>query len=327
MPILDTEVSWRASAIVNNTGTNGYRMGAANLATLDFGEVNPALRATGGAIYRKVFPHINDSENGSASAGRIWTWAPATGDVSLYWHAGTQTDTQADLTGSEDLYGAGYLETGVAVGATELDVVVRDGTIPIFRDGDTVCIAEVGTAPEDGEYEKATISGTPVVAGDVVTITLAAGLGSGYSTGAYVASILETGAVAAAADTAVVTSTLGTFDVADVVPHNQGAAYEQITLTFSSSTAFAAAGDTITGSLGSGNTTSGITLVDPRNGQTMGTIPAGAFGGTFANGDTVTFWLRPAAWPAWAKLLIEAGAAPFAQNWVIGREFVPVAAP
>jgi hypothetical protein len=112
-----------------------------------------------------------------------------------------------------------------------------------------------------------------------------------------------------------------------VVPENQGAVHEQITLTYSSATAFAASGDTITGSLGTGNRTAGITLVDPRNGKAMGTIPAAAFGGTYASGDTVTFWLRPAAWPLWARLEMDAGAAPFSQNWRLITEFDPVATP
>ena len=89
---------------------------------------------------------------------------------------------------------------------------------------------------------------------------------------------------------------------------------QNVTLTFTSSTAFTILGDTL-GSLGSGNI-SGVNCApnNPSVGAPYWTINASGFGGTFQAGDTITFTVTPSAKGIWLKRVIPVNTPSMAGN-------------
>jgi hypothetical protein len=104
----------------------------------------------------------------------------------------------------------------------------------------------------------------------------------------------------------VVTSTAGTFDETQVTVGNLGSIYQELTLTFTSSSAFTVASDEgIT--LAGGTTGSTYAPTNFSVGASYVSIPPAAFGGTYVNGDTVVFVTVPPCVPIIEKRVIPAG--------------------
>lgn len=304
MAILDTDLETYLPLVRDDSATNGGRM------TYDllgdglhalFPVAGTAERAAGSTKWRKAFGKLSDSADQTWSDVKAWLDGAPTADAQLYFAAGTDTDTQGDLS-SPRLYGTGTLDVGVSPGATSLDVLVADGAVTTFADGDLIRIWEGSTS------EWATVSGAPSVLGDVVTLPLAAGVGSTYTTAALVGSVLESGDIVSSVSDKIVTSATGTFDLTAVTAHNLGAYSDTITVTFTAATTFTAAG-TVLGSLGAGNVGSVFAPSNPDTASALFTIPAAAWGGTYLAGDTVSFILHPSTVPHWRKRVIPAGAA------------------
>lgn len=288
----------------DDTGSNGGRMTAVEVADITgilWPSAADAERAAGSTKYRKLFHANHNADDEAAYNVRFVLDEPTTGDDALYLFPGTATDTQSGIS-SPDLFGAGLLDAGVLVNDTEIDVAVEDGAVIIFRDTEQIRI-------KDGAAEEwATISGTPSVVGDIVTITLAAGLANAWSSGAQVSSAIEVSDLTPTVTNKVVTSAAGTFDETDITLDNKGTIYDTWTLTFSDATNFSAAGS-FKGAVGSGVIGSTFAPNNADYSQPYFSIPAAAWGGTFANGDTVVFVTHPAAAGIWEKRVIPAGAA------------------
>lgn len=78
-----------------------------------------------------------------------------------------------------------------------------------------------------GNAEYATISGTPSIVGDVVTITISGPLQNSYSpTTTFVSSVIETSSVIGTTTNKVVTSVSGTFNEANMVVGSLGSIYQ-----------------------------------------------------------------------------------------------------
>jgi hypothetical protein len=184
-----------------------------------------------------------------------------------------------------------------------------------FRDGETLRISDMDDEDDaTGHEEFIVISGTPTILGDVVTITLATPLANDYSdTDTYVAACIDIGDMVASADAAVVTSASGTFDDGEVTAHNIGCIEEEVTFTFTSATAFNAAG-AVSGSLGSGNVSTPFAPTNSDFASAFFTIAAAAWGGTFATSDTVVIDFHPASTGIWEKRVTPAGTASFATS-------------
>jgi hypothetical protein len=128
--------------------------------------------------------------------------------------------------------------------------------------------------------------------------------------GTVVAAYLDLGTIAASHSTPVKSSPAGTF-TDNIVNYDLGASYDAWTVTFSSATAFTVAGATA-GTIGSG--TVSTTFAVAHWGSYYFSIPSTCWGGTWANGDTLTFTSYPSAEGIWFKEIVPAGAASYSGN-------------
>ncbi|KWT81137.1 hypothetical protein [Candidatus Magnetominusculus xianensis] len=102
------------------------------------------------------------------------------------------------------------------------------------------------------------------------------------------------------------TSAAGGFSVGACVLKNTGAAYDEITIMFTSGTAFSAAG-LYEGSLGNGTINGTYAPLNKRTSVPLFSIPASAWSGVWASGDVLEIRLIPAAKAVWIKNIIPAG--------------------
>lgn len=318
MAIVGTEIHLYQSATVNDTASNGGRISSTVIPTGQSNSWWPNVTDTqltaGATQYRKSFVRIDNASDEVGYNLRVGLWKPTPGEDAIYLFAGTQTDLQSGIS-SPDLVGAGTLDSSVIAGASSIDVLVEDGAVIIFRDGETIRISDQTTVGGAGNAEFHVINGTPTVDGDVVTITLTGTLANAYSnTNTYVSSLLEQATVTGTTSNKVVTSSAGTFDETKVTVGNLGSMYQQITLTFTSATAYTATSDLVTFSPSTGSINSTYAPTNVGVGAAYVSIPTTAFGGTFANGDTVVFKTTPPAMPIWEERVIPSGASAIASQ-------------
>jgi hypothetical protein len=132
------------------------------------------------------------------------------------------------------------------------------------------------------------------------------------TTGTVIAGVLELGTIAASHSTPVKSSASGTF-TDNIVDYDLGACYDSITVTFSSATAFTVSGAT-EGNLGSGTISSDF--APAHWGSYYFKIPSTCWGGTWANGDTLTFTTYPSAKGIWFKEVVPASTDAYNGNQV-----------
>lgn len=324
MAIASNELKWYQSTVVNDTSSNGGRISTSLVPTTSnswWPNVTESQLASGATQYRKQFLRIDNANNEIGYNVRIGLQKPTPGSDEFYLIKGTQTDIQSGF--SSTLYGAGKLDASVLADATEITVLVDDGAKIIFRDGGLIRISDQATVGGAGNAEYATISGTPSVLGDVVTITLAAGLTNGYSsTNTYVSSLIEEATVTGTTTGKVVTSVAGTFDASQMVVGNLGSIYQIVTLTFSSATAFTATSDSVTFSPNTGTISSTYAPTNVPVGAAYFSIPPACFGGTFAAGNTVVITTVPPAVPVVTKRVVPVGAAAISTQTITIMSFV-----
>lgn len=316
MAVLAAEVKLYRSATVSDAGANGGRMGIAEAVSAAaqniFPDAGSSERAAGSVKYRKGFWKVENPNNEAFQNAYLYLDGITPGDDIVQMFAGTQTDTQADIS-SPTLYGTGTLNSSVLAGATEIDVLVEDWTEgAIFHDGDRIRISNGSTT------EYATVSGAPSVAGNVITLTLSAGLANGFaSVTTRVASGIDLGDIQSSFDSWVETAAgSGVYDegtAGNVEVDAVGGIEQDWTLTFTGATTFNLSGNTL-GAVGSGTIGSDFSPNNPNFSEPYFTILAAGWAGTWQAGDTVTFTTHPAAAPVWFKRIIPAGAASQSSN-------------
>ncbi len=260
-----------------------------------------AERTAGGQQLRKFFLHVVAAE-GLADAG-IFLLGPTLADDRVTLFAGTPSDTVGTLAASPVEYGAGALQSAVAAGAAGFAVVMEASTPVLFHAGDTILLRD-GTNEE--RHDNVTVS----VSGSVATITLADGdmVGHDFAAGAAVCSRLPLGDIAAAIGTPELTTLAGTLDASQLSAPALSAIDQTVTLTFTSPTAFSAVSD-VKGSLGTGSIGAAFSPVNPDFTAPYFTIPAAAWGGTWAVGQVVRFTVAASAAAFWLRDVLPAGAA------------------
>lgn len=311
MSVLVTELKLYRPSVVNDTSSNGGRLStvqdAPGLTNARWAAIDPDLATAGASLYRKGFLKVDNGSDLPASNMRVALFHPVPGDLKLFLLAGTQTDIQSEVGSTK--FGCGALDSNASAGASSISVLVEHGADIVFRAGDELVITDRATRTGAGNLEHHTVSGTPTVAGDVVTIALAGTLANGYSvSNTAVMSLLPLGTLQTSLGTPVVTSTAGTFDDAEMAAHNIGGLHETWTFTFTSATAFTCSGDTV-GSVGTGNVSSIFAPNNAAFGSPYFTVYPAAWGGAYLAGDTVTVLAQPAAGPFWENLVVPIGAA------------------
>lgn len=311
MSITASDFIWRKSVNVNDSSANGGRMGSVEISpdvkNNLFPDVSQSERSAGLTRYRKLFALIHNSDDLSLVNGRAHLTQTTDGDDYHALFAGTQTDTQDDIS-SPRLYGVAELATSPSAGATAFDATLENTALAsCFQTGDSIWIGN----DSGGEYfDNVTVS----VVGVTVSITLdgSDALASGYTAGsAYVASLLEaSGDIAPSVSDWSETSSGGGYDESThpVEVPNIGTVEDEWTITFTTTTDYDVEG-THTGALASGSIGSDYPATDnnPAGGRYF-TLRSAGFGGTWQAGDTISFSTHPAAMPLWLRETVPAGA-------------------
>ena len=325
MTILASELKFYRAAVSSDQTSNGGRMSATEVATGVKNNLWPDVpqseRLSGSTKYRKAFLKVASAENLALIDARIFVETPTPGGDRVLFFAGTQTDTQAAITGAERYYGAGQLNANVSSGATSIVVNTEGGSADAaFANGDLIRISDKTTVDAvSGNAEFIRLAATNAVSwnGTNATLTFAAGqtLTNSYvAASTRVASVWEAGTVRGSVDTWSVSSAAGTYDgwsgtgnQPTIVTTNAIGSIEQTwTLTFTSASAFTCVGETV-GSVGAGSTTANFTPNNADFSQPYFTLPLSGWGGTWASGDIITFKTHPAAVALWQKRIIPPG--------------------
>lgn len=323
MSIVSNELIWRRSAEVSDASTNGGRMTHVSITSgvknNIFPDVSQAERLAGSTKYRKIFIHVANDADLQLIAPRVYIETRTPGDDAVYLIPATMRDTQANITGLEQKYGAGVLQSTVAPGVSQIVVNTEDGAIDIFPDGGKIRISDKANVNAAGNEEYKIIS-SATYNGTQATINLTTPLANGYSnTNTKVALVYEPADVSAAITNFSKTSAQGTYNdgVYPVLGDNIGSIEQDWVCTFTSATAFTITGDTVGLLAGSYNIASDAAPLNPNFSKPYFTIPALAFGGTWAPGNVINFRTSPAAVPVWYMRKIPAGANSLSGNSVI----------
>ena len=321
MPIVDNDFVWRQPRAISNTtpAQNGGRMSTTAITSgvknNIFPDVSQAQRTAGITQFRKAFVHVASASNIELLDGRVFISQVTPADDWVTIHLGTQTDTEDQITGRA--YGAAPLVTDAE--ATDQVLLVAMEWLPAasalepFQAGDVLRISD-GVNEEWHEIDSVVADSS----NDFLEVTLVGQLAHAFdSDDTLVSSCIEAASVLASISDVVVTSaTGGTLNSASLVAHNKGATHDTITLTFTSATAFSAAG-LIAGSLGNGTRSADFSPTNSGTASAYFTIPSTAWGGTFAAGNTVVFTLNPASIPIWYRREVPAGAGSLANDSVV----------
>ncbi len=149
-------------------------------------------------------------------------------------------------------------------------------------------------------------------AGNVATVALAEQVAGAYPTATtHVGGVIEGGDIEPVVSNFDASDTVA--GVFDEVTHpitlgNLGAVEDDWTIAFTSATAFTLSG-AVSGQVGVGSVSEDFAPLNPATQTPFCVIPAAAWSGVWAPGDTVAFTTSPAALPLWFKEIVPAGCA------------------
>lgn len=323
MPIARADLKMYKSAAVNDTGANGGRMSASQVASAAianlFASVDRSERLAGSTKYRKAFWKVANDGAPVFYNAQAYMHSPTPGDDAITFFPATQTDTQAAITGSERRYGVGSLDASIAADVAEIDVAVEDGNTGIFQIGDTVRVTDRATLDGAGNEEFRQVDDKSVL-GNIVTLTLTEALENAYlASVTRVSSVYVCGDVkATVTDFVVTTAGDGDYDSDFLTLNNIGAIEQTWTLTWTGAGAFDAVGDTV-GAVGSGSNGAGASPNNPSFTKPYFILASGGFSGTYASGDTIVFKTHPAAPPFWYRRVVPVDADVLGDNKAVMR--------
>lgn len=331
MAIIDTELLIYRAAVNNDTASNGGRMSSTQATSGSIGNgfpnVDQTERTTGSTKYRKLFWKIANDNDLAYQNPKFWINIVTPGDDIIGITGGNPTNIQSDLTGSEDYYGGGVLNSNIIIGATSCVVLVESWALmEVFRIGDKVRISDMetlGVLDVNGTgNEEFVILDSVTPAGNLITLAWTGGLVNGYVTtgaGTGVSSVVEPSDVIGSFDSFVVTSAAGLYDeiTNPIAVDSIGGVYDTWTLTFTSPSVFSCVG-TIEGNLGSGSIGASFAPINTNFSKPYFTMDSAGWSGSLLAGDLVTFTTYPASWSFWAKRIVPIGASPTSpDNWTV----------
>ena len=330
MTVLSSEIKFFRPQTVSDTSANGGRISFREIVTGTeqnvFGHALSAERLAGSTKYRKVCVRVcNDNEESLMSAlVRIFGTTPA-GDAVSY-HMGTARDTQDDITGSEVRYGAATITTAVVSGGSTLILACETSALAtaLYQVGHAIFITDkTAYNATTGNIEQRTVASRSV-SGSTVTVTLAAPLANGYAawnsetrTGGHVCSAPAAATIAPAISNVSKSLGSGDLDTAKIVVDSIGAAELTITLTYTDATNFTATTDDATHTLGSGVRSADFAPINPETSKPYLTIPAAAWSGTTAAGNSCGLQTHPPAMYLWERRDIPAACGSLSGNRVV----------
>ena len=309
MALNSADIKFRHSNNLDGTGGIGALIGTAKNAI--FPDVTTAQRTAGLKTGRKIWIHLAAPDNSTAASLKACVFSPtAAGDCVVLREVSDRLAEAWDATDTQRIYAIGTSADQIAAGASVLTVTAESAYAATgFQAGDTVLVTDkTSPAAATGAEEYAVID-TVSLSGSTLTITTSAPLTNAYAAGARIASCYEPGAVAPSV-TAGSTAAGTTLDTTRIGLRATSIAEDTWTATFTSATAYTLAGARL-GPVGSGVVGQPFTGSGAAEGLTI--LP-GAFGGTLANGKTISFTTRAGAVPIWMIRDVPAGTGMFATN-------------
>lgn len=327
MAILTDEFEWLASALVNFSipAQNGGRPTETEIASgvknALFPDISTAQREAGVELWRKAFVAIRNADDLPLVDPKISVESVTADGGYVLVYPGTMDDTE-DLVVARP-YGYGVLAADGAVDDVSITVTAEHADYETmnpnaFQVGDKIRIDARGTIEHSGDHEYRTISSVSY-SGQTLTLGIDA-LEHAYTAagGVHVASVIEPGDIEAGYSSLSVTGGV-TFDDTGHPPTVPwiGGLYETwtVTVTDADTGALSVSGDTL-GVVGTGATGADLAPVNP-NGGTYFVLPAGGWGGTPADGDTLEFTTSPAMTGVWYQMIVPAGTGPIAADGVV----------
>lgn len=323
MPIVAGELKLYNAATINDTTANGGLMTATEIDNVSvmnnlFENVYKTERIAGSTKYRKVFCKQENAAGLTLFNSQVWVDVLSAGDSYVTVFSGTQTDVQGDIS-SPRHYGVAKLTQAYSAGTTVFNVEVEHanllvgGATPILQAGDTIRLTSKANPAEatPGNEEWLAIDAVSNDSGLAMNVTTTVACAYAYGTDDRMASILQTGDVVAHGDTYTPTTTSGTFDDSVVTFQNISTVEDTWTLTIKADGVSFTCTGANTGALADGTFAADYNIQNTDFTATdyYYTIPSGAWGGTWAENDTLVFKTHPASVGIWEARVIPAGAA------------------
>lgn len=323
MSIERSDIKYYKSLVYGDTTGNGGRRSNTQILSGSSNQLFPVItsaeRAAGSEKFRKIFAQIESVQSLPLIDAKVYIENPTPAQDMVFFFPGTKTDTQASITGTERVYGCGYLSSNASSGASTIVVQVESSTVDIFKDGDLIRISNKSNIDDSAagtteEYH--VINGNPTKLDNIVTISLTAPLNNAYtSASTRVSSVYQAGTLEVSTSDLLVSSAAGSFNSAsNPIQVSSKATIDQTwTVTFTSATQVTISGDSI-GSLGSFSATADIAPTNPTYSSAYFRIPVAGLTGTFAANDTIVFKTHSQSVPLWFKRIVPAGTQSFTGN-------------
>lgn len=268
--------------------------------------------------WKKLFGKLEDSESrGAAGCYLFMEDVPDADDEVHFCAPSAFGDYQEDIEAAleTEFYGIAVLATAIEAGvSTQAVVTIKEETRPGFHlhAGTLRCYISDGTNYEFFDVDTIDVDGTEV------TLTRTSGtFENSYAveTPTCVAACMSVaspeaaaGIVLASQHDIVVTSAAGTFAEDELTVNNTGARQDVFTLTFDADGVTFSVEGANYGALPDGTINDDYTAIDA-NGKILFEIGVAAWGGTFAENDTVEIPTEPAAFGAWFRHTVPASCA------------------
>ena len=230
---------------------------------------------------------------------------------------------------------ADYLPTISSIDATDTAMTIYlypDGTVDTtqgngvsgelnMEDGTWTVTPVWDTAVKTGADITCTYRENPFsYSSNTVTVYLDTTVGNAYAVAnTFAGGCVYEDEVKSIIEDVVVTSASGTYDdtTYPIVPHNDGAEEDEITITFTAPTTFSVAGTNL-GSLGTGYLISAeCAPTNPETGMELFTLASAGWGGSWVAGDTIVFSLHPASKAIWLKEIVPPATAQESNNLLV----------
>lgn len=310
MPYETADFALLRAALVSDTtpAQNGGRMTTVRIPSgaLEglFPNVTPAQRESGLDQWRKAFIGLKTFNDPlPLLSPRVGLSAVSAGEDYYLLYAGTLRDTQNQVTGRP--YGTGVLATAIASGATGATVTVETAAYAEldpapYQDGDLLCL---------GEAVEFIRIDTAVFAGATLTLTFETPATHDHAAGVSAVAVIEAADTSAAFTDLSTTGDL-TYDGEFLSVGSAGVIDQTwtVTVTNAATGALRLDGDILGTGVATGAMGGDFKPVNPTGGLYF-KLKFEGWGGTAADGDTLTFTTVPLVIPVWYRRIVPAGAA------------------
>jgi len=319
--MLNSNILTYLSSEVSDAGSNGGRRGTTLVSTGELNKVFPNITIAdrnvpgGFRRYRKLSVLAADPNNKPLLNILQFIDMPTpAGDYMVIWR-GTATDTQADITGSEEVYGSAFLSAdltgGAGVKTFTVEVESTDLTNNIIKAGRVLLLTSKPTSTSSTGVEETITVDTVSVSGTILTVTSVTDIQNTYlvSENSRVSSKIDIGTIQTGSSNYVATTVgSGTYNEGTypLQLNNIGTFTDSLTFTLTDATHFACTGASGR-NYGTGVTTADFVAVDSVSGLEFFTLPTGGFVDVWAGGDTLTVDIVDASFSYWLKQVVPSG--------------------